>query len=301
MTTPPTHPVPPVPLPPPPGQPPVAPPQPVAPRRNTIGVVALIASIVGAVFACIPGALIVGWILLPVGFVLGIVSLFQAASKKPGTWAIILSVIGTIIAVVVFLAVVSNAVDDAFGGTDSAVAVASADATQAEDAEEAGETAAVAEPDAEVAEPEEVEEPAAAVGTRENPAPLGSTVTGTEWEVTITSYEHDATQAVLDANQFNDPPAEGMVYALIGVSATYTGADSSSPLFVSVDYVTATGEVLTDSGTWAVVPEPRFGQTELFAGGVDAGNVVIQVPADGGGVLRVRPGLLADPVFIATS
>lgn len=297
----PDHPLTP-PLTPPPGGPPTRQPEPTpTPARSTIGRIALVAAIVGLVFACIPGALVVGWVLLPVGFVLGVVSLFQKGSKKPGTWAIVLSIVGTIIATIVFLVVVSAAVDDALGGTDSSVSPAETsqepDAPASPDGEESGDAAGSEDGDGAGGD----DAPAAEVGTRENPAPLGSVVSGSEWDVTITSFELDATEAVLAANQFNEPPADGMVYAVVGVSATYTGADSSTSLMVGVDYVTATGEVVTRADSMAVAPDPMFGMAELFQGGTDTGNVVLQVPADGGGVLRVSPGMFVDPVFVATS
>ena len=36
-----------------------------AKQKNTLGLIALIVGIMGFIFACIPGALIVGWVLLP--------------------------------------------------------------------------------------------------------------------------------------------------------------------------------------------------------------------------------------------
>src|SRR5688572_32344571 len=98
-----------------------APPAPTAPKnRNVLGIIALVASVVGFVFACIPGALIVGWILLPIAFILALVALFQAGSKWPAITGLILSIVGTIVGFVVFLVVVTDAVDEAadeaFGG-----------------------------------------------------------------------------------------------------------------------------------------------------------------------------------------
>ncbi len=49
---------------------------PASGKTNIVALVAMIVAIVGFIFACIPGALIVGWILLPIAFVLSIVSLF---------------------------------------------------------------------------------------------------------------------------------------------------------------------------------------------------------------------------------
>lgn len=297
MTTPPPGPSMPVPLP--PGQPPHPAPAsaPAGKRRNTLGLVALICAAVGFVFACIPGALIVGWVLLPAGFVLGVVSLFQKGARWPGIWAIVVSLLGTIVGAVVFFTVVSGAVDEALGGDSTVVTPAqSADAGQEAGAEEVTSQGEAAETDA----PAEAESPAGDVGTRENPAPLGSTVVGNEWEIIVNSVEFNATDAVLEANMFNEPPAEGMTYALVNVSATYTGADSSSTMMVTIDYVTAGGEVVRSFDALAVAPDPSFGMAELFTGATDTGNLVLQVPADGSGLLRVTPGLFADAVFVAT-
>jgi hypothetical protein len=94
---------------------------PSAPEKksgNPLGFVALGSAVVGFIFACIPGALIVGWILLPIGFILGIVSVFLAKRAKwPGITAIVLSVVGTIVGIVVFFALAAGAVSDAFDET----------------------------------------------------------------------------------------------------------------------------------------------------------------------------------------
>jgi hypothetical protein len=81
-----------------PPPPSLAGPQAPAKRTNTIGLIALIVSIIGFVFACVPGALIVGWVLLPMAFVLGIVGVFLSGKAK-GTSiaAIIVSIIGTVV------------------------------------------------------------------------------------------------------------------------------------------------------------------------------------------------------------
>ena len=95
--------------------PPQPPPPPTPPGKNTVGTIALVAAIIGFVFACIPGALIVGWILLPIAFILAIVGLvLKDKTRKGALAALIVSIVGTIVGVVVFIAVVGNAVDDAF-------------------------------------------------------------------------------------------------------------------------------------------------------------------------------------------
>lgn len=44
----------------------------------------MIIAIVGFIFACIPGALIVGWLLLPIAFILGIVAVFLKGGEVAG-------------------------------------------------------------------------------------------------------------------------------------------------------------------------------------------------------------------------
>jgi hypothetical protein len=78
--------------------------------------IALIVSIIGFVFACIPGALIVGWVLLPAAFVLSIVGLcLSGKSKGTSIAAVIISIVGVVVGLVVFFAVVADAFHDAFG------------------------------------------------------------------------------------------------------------------------------------------------------------------------------------------
>ncbi|MGK4186588.1 tripartite tricarboxylate transporter TctB family protein [Rothia koreensis] len=101
--------------------------------RNVLGVVALVAAVVGFVFACIPGALIVGWILLPIAFILGIVSLFLTGKGKwPGLTAIIVSIVGTVIGFVVFIGVVGSSIDDAIHDNDGKASNADSSSSSAD-------------------------------------------------------------------------------------------------------------------------------------------------------------------------
>lgn len=105
--------------------------------RNILGIVALAVSIVGFIFACIPGSLIVGWILLPIGLILGITALFQKDKPKwQGLTAIIVSIVGTIVGVIVFLAVAAMAFDNSFGDAITEE-VGTSDVVEEETAEEA--------------------------------------------------------------------------------------------------------------------------------------------------------------------
>ena len=259
--------------------PPSAPTLAVVKQKNVIGLVALIIAVVGFVFACIPGALIAGWVLLPVAFILSIVGLVLRDKRKAfALAALIVSVVGTIVGIVVFLAVVASSFQSAFAGSDSSVlppAKSSSAATA-----DAGSTAKV--------------------GTRDNPAAIGSTVKGSDYTVVINSVTLGATDQVMAANQFNDSPPAGSSYAVINATITYTGKDSGYAAIVGIDYVTASGNVITSADTLAVGPDPTLGLDELYTGASATGNVVLAIPDGDAGLLRVRPGLLDSNVFVAT-
>lgn len=263
------------------------PPQPAKAKKqsNAVGLIALIAAALGFVFACIPGALIVGWILLPIAFVLGLVSLFlRDKTKWMGVTALIVSIVGTVVGFMVFLAAVATSVDNALGSGDTTVLKPSANAG-------AGNGAAAP------------KEQAPEAGTRQNPYPIGSVIESRDWRVVINSVNLAATDAVVAANRFNDSPARGSEYLLVNYSVTYIGndADGEMPAFVSVDYVTADGKTIDGLDKLVLAPESMDTMSTLYTGGTATGNKAIEVPAAtaGQGVLAVRPGMLADKVFVA--
>lgn len=250
-------------------------------QRNLLGIVALAIAAVGFIFACIPGALIVGWVLLPIAFILAIVALFlKGKGKALALTALIVSIVGTVIGFVVFLTVVTTSFDNAFGGTTSQVKPSAA----------AGESSSSAAPS----------QAATKVGTRENPAPLGSDIVGKDFTVKINSVNLNATDAVMAANQFNEAPAAGNAYALVNATITYTGTDSGYAAQAQISYVSADGKVYNSFDSMAVAPEPALGLDELYNGAAATGNIVIQIPAAGDGLLRVAPGIIADNVFVST-
>lgn len=272
--------------------PPAAPaPQPVPPplpaadlpasapkKTNVLALVAMIVAIVGFIFACVPGALIVGWILLPIAFVLSIVSLFLKGDRKwMGVVGLIVSIVGTIVGVVVFLAVIAGAAEEAFGGTETVV-------TQPVEEEDA--VPAVEEEPADAAEQ----------GTRENPYPLGSQISSGDWIVVVNSHTADGAEAVA-ANGFNDPAPAGSHYELVNYTVTYTGDDSGLAAEVGVSVVTSAGNVVNSFDN-LVLLEDGFGLDELYDGASATGSTAFLVPDGETALIRVRPGMLADEVFV---
>lgn len=269
-------------------------PPPQQPKRkkqsNVLGLIALITAVIGFIFACIPGALIIGWILLPIAFILALVSLFlKDKSKWMGITALILSIVGTIVGVVVFLAVVSNAFDESFGSGDTTVSGASENDSSAANQDAGAEAADNGGSGDE--------------GTRENPYPIGSTIENDDWRVVVNSVTPNATDAVLSENEFNEPPADGSQYMLVNYSATYLGdnADGEMPAFVTVEYVTADGTTVNSFDNVIVAPEAIDTTSTLYTDGTATGNAVFEVTADTAdqGVLAITPGMLGDKVFVA--
>jgi len=247
-----------------------------AKQKNTIGLVAFILAVVGFIFACIPGALIIGWILLPVAFILSIVGLVLKDKKKPlALSALIISVVGTVVGFIVFFAVVATSFQSAFGTGDPNVTSPGSSASASSGAS------------------------SAKTGTRGNPAAIGSTITGSDYTVVINSVTLNATDQVMAANQFNDAPPAGSSYAVINATITYTGKDSGDSALVGINYVTASGNVITGLDSLAVAPDPTLGLAELYTGASATGNVVLAIPDGDAGLLRVRPGLLDSNVFVA--
>jgi hypothetical protein len=249
--------------------PPAGPPVP-AKRNNTIGLIALIVSVIGFVFACVPGALIVGWVLLPMAFILGIVGLFLSGKTK-GTSiaAVIVSIIGTVVGVVVFMTVASDAFKDAFHKSDlSASSPTSADASQAGGIQ---------------------------AGSRENPLSIGETVTDENWNVALGAPREAVTEVAAE-NQFNDPPKPGMQYWIVPITATYTGDATGNTTFeISVKFVGADNRTYDDR--CGVIPNPLDDVGALYKGGKAEGNACVAIPAGAEGLWTVSTGLGGKPVF----
>jgi len=256
-------------------------PGPAAKKRkgNVLGIVALAVAAAGFIFACVPGALILGWILLPVGFTLGIIAAWRRERVKWRPYAaILIAVVGTMVGVIMFVVVVTTSFDNAFAETR--VQVGSGDHTSV--------LKAIGKPNGEA-------------GTRENPAAVGSTIEGEDWSVVINSVTLDATDAVLAANDFNDAPDAGTEYIIINYTATYTGddPDGQMPAFVGIEYVTADGVTVDNLKKTLIAPDEIDAMGTLYTGASATGNTSRQVPSPADGVIAVRLDMLADKVFVA--
>lgn len=259
------------------------PPAPPAKRRNVVGIIALVVGILGAIFACVPGALIIGWVLLPIAFVLGLVGLFVRNAKR-GTAiaAVIISIVGTIVGVGVFVTVVDNAFSDAFGGE------AHVDGTSGNSRVQ-GVMGAV-----------DPSDDGGERGSRDNPAALGETLSNDDWDVVVNSFAPDVDAEVAAENPYNEPADPGFRYSMVNLTLTYKGEGSQHAMTVPVALVADDGRVFEWFDHSVVGPEPRL-DGEMYAGGTVTGNLVFHVPTEWTGTIRVGLGILGQEMFVATS
>lgn len=138
-------------------------------------------------------------------------------------------------------------------------------------------------------EPTPTETPPAP-GSIRNPHPLGETIVGDGWEVSISDVTADATEAIAQANKFNPAPPEGQRYLTVRVTLTRTGQDAAYPFDVEIAYITAQGISLREA---AVHTPTRIDLlTELQPGATIIGDVayLVHPSQTDGAVISVIPG-----------
>ncbi|WP_405375163.1 MULTISPECIES: hypothetical protein [unclassified Microbacterium] len=240
--------------------------------RNILGVVGLAIAAVGTILGCIPGIQFLGWLLLPVGFILGLIGVFQKNKTKwESITAMVVAVVGSmisaIIAVVLFFATVSSSIADnpwSDGYPDSPA------------------TAAPIDP------------PAAA-----EVMPFSTPIAGDQWEVRLDNLTTDAEALVTEASPINVPAPAGEQWIILDLTATYVGTGDTVSGLVQVEYVTADGTGIFSWENFTAGIEPMFGLKSVGPGESDSGKLVFLVPDSLDGTFRVTPGVLANPVELA--
>lgn len=260
-------------------------------NKNGFGLAAVIIGAVALLLALIPAVNVFAVILALVGVILGVIGLTR--KTKPTTKALIgtiLSGVAAILAVimiVVYAAVFVRAIDESMPSVETS------------------ETAAPNPEDASTEAP--AEEPAAEdVGTRKNPAAIGTTVTMTQagadtWEVTPGAPNLNAVDLVAAANQFNDPAPAGYQWAVLPLHVAYVGSDSATPFVdIRVSFVGADGKTYEEYNELAsgYVDGQLSSLNEMYSGASGDGNVLILVPSANieQGVWAISP-LFGDPYF----
>lgn len=167
------------------------------------------------------------------------------------------------------------------------VAVAAV-ATMAE-ASSSGDGDTIIEPSATSSESESVEDAGggSGLGTRENPAPLGSTARVGDWEISVVKVNTDAAKIVAEENQFNEPPASGFNYVLWEIAAKYVGEESGN-LWIDTTWKVVGFDGNSFSESCGVIPDDITDAGETFTGASVSGNdckAVEAVQLDGATIL----------------
>ena len=111
--------------------------------------------------------------------------------------------------------------------------------------------------------------------------PVGEVGQVGDWEVRVVSVNPDAAELVLAENQFNDPPADGEIFFLVAIEATYTG-DESSTFWVDNDLkaVGASSVAYESIDSYCgSIPDALSDKGETFPGGTITGNECWRIAA----------------------
>ena len=237
--------------------------------RSGLASASLVIGILALIGAFIPFVNYGSGLLAVVGAVLGLVALIQKRAKGTATAGLTISVIAVVLSVIMaiaytasFAASVADSVD-----TNSVAAAPAADAEPAE---------APAEP----AEPE-----ASAIGTRENPAPIGTPITlgatgAPEWEISLGAPTLNAAAEIAAENQFNEAAAPGFQYAMLPVNVKYVGPTSGNPSYeLTFKFVSAAGTTHEEYDQSVVTPNDLSNTNDMYPGATATGNISIMVPS----------------------
>ncbi len=128
---------------------------------------------------------------------------------------------------------------------------------------------------------------------RNNPAPLGETVVSEDWQVTILEVirGEEALAMIMEANEFNESPAEGMEYILARVHVRYISTIDGSMYIDSTDFQATGDKNVLYEVLFVVEPEPIL-DIPLFPSGEYEGWIVMQASQGETGLLAVYNPLL---------
>lgn len=130
--------------------------------------------------------------------------------------------------------------------------------------------------------------PPAAAGTPEDPIPPGAEATVGDYAVSVRRVTADATQEVVSEYHENDPPPDGTVYPLIGITIRFVGEGAGQFTFdttFSLEGRPGNAVVYTRAETCGTIPDDVVYLGQFFPDSPTAeGNLCRAVP----------PGELAD-------
>jgi hypothetical protein len=129
--------------------------------------------------------------------------------------------------------------------------------------------------------------------TLASPAPLGSTATTADWQITVERvlWDDAAWDALVEANQFNDPPAENRRYLLVKSRVRYIGTAEGPETLGNYDFSVTGSDEAVYKPPALVEPEPAL-DAYLFPGGEVTGWVALETDR-----FAESPVLIFDPSY----
>lgn len=261
---------------------PIAPPSATTPApkgSNGLAVAGFVLGLLGLLGSFIPVVNIVAIILAVIGLVLAGVGLARSRTVRAGKGLAIaglaLGVLGIIIAIAIDVSV-GKAIDDVTN-TSVDTHVKTAGGSKAASGGKADSDAGK---------------------SRTNPAPLGSSVTGGDWTVRVDSVK------TVNQDSIGQAAAAGKILLKVTMTATYNGHDAQGDsAWASIKYVAPNGTSFdsTDGSTLFLADKEFDSLKTLYHGGSATGDQIIEVPASNwnAGVLALSPGMLSDDTFLA--
>lgn len=113
--------------------------------------------------------------------------------------------------------------------------------------------------------------------------PVGDAGEIVGWSIKVLSLTEDATQDVLDENQFNDPPAEGNQFVIAQLEVTRIDSAPDSPDGLIYEVEDSTGTTYTtfnEESRCGVIPDDLQVPNDLTEGETTIGNVCWSLPSD---------------------
>jgi len=124
-------------------------------------------------------------------------------------------------------------------------------------------------------------DPDGGVGSRGDPYPPGATVRVGDWDVTITEVTENATDLLMSADFYNDPPADGRQFLMVGIETTNTG--NAPNAFGQSDTINLVGDravAYTSADACGSLPEGIDLLADVPPGETASGNLCWSVRSD---------------------
>ena len=117
------------------------------------------------------------------------------------------------------------------------------------------------------------------VGIRENPIPLGSSVSYPEWKVSVADFIPNGNDLMASASPYNDPPDLGHVYVLVEVRGTYTGTGIGEMRHDLNYYMVGQSNHIHEA-TIGLAYDGLYKHPSVLEGGTAVGSLAFMVPSN---------------------